>query len=329
VPQPVRENVNILLVDDSLDSLVALAALLDGPDRTVIKAPSGEAALRYLLDEDVGVILLDVKLGGLDGYDTAARIRQRQRTRIVPIIFMTAYNKDDRDVVRGYGYGAVDYIFKPVVPDILRSKIDCFVELAKRTQCLLRANRELEQSERDWLRGPAAQGFVHSNPLPAFLADLRGRVLSLNPAASVLLGLTVGEPLEQGLSRVLTPGEAWQCQGAFLEVVERAVTGTVTVHPRLSSEGRGAFTLQTAPVRCDNGQVVGLVGVLVDAKPYEDALLRMERLKVELAQKSREFERHKEIVLSRDVALLSLEQEIKALKQQLNSRCKDRHDFAQ
>jgi CheY-like chemotaxis protein len=316
--QPLSETVNILLVDDSPESLIALEALLGGPGRTVIKAPSGEAALRFLLDEDVGVILLDVKLGGLDGYDTAARIRQRQRTRTVPIIFMTAYNKEDRDVVRGYGYGAVDYIFKPVVPDILRSKIDCFVELAKRTQRLIRANRELEQCEKDWLRGPAAQGFVHSNPLPTFLADLRGQVLSANAAASIVLGLNVGETMEQGLSRVLTPGEAWQCQGVFLEVLERAITRSVALHPRLSSDSMGAFTLQAAPARSDSGQVVGLLGVLVDAKPYEDALLQMERMKKDHERQNREFERYKEVVLSRDVALLKLEQEINTLKAQAN-----------
>jgi CheY-like chemotaxis protein len=322
--QRLSETVNILLVDDSQDSLVALAALLDGPDRTVIKAPSGEAALRYLLEEDVSVILLDIKLSGLDGYDTAARIRQRPRTRNVPIIFMTAYNKDDRDVVRGYGYGAVDYIFKPVVPDILRSKIDCFVELAKRTQRLLRANRELEDSEKDWLRGPAAQGFIQGSPLPAFIADLRGQVLSVNPGASIVLGLSVGGTIEQGLSAVLTPGETWQCQGLFLEVLERGITGSVPVHPRLSAETVGSFILQAAPARAESGPVVGVIALLVDAKKHEESLLNMERLQMLLERKDRELERYKEIVLARDVAMLKLEEELQLLKRQHHAPGTDR-----
>src|SRR5919108_4965438 len=90
--------VNVLIVDDSQDSLIALEAILGGIDRNVVKASSGEEALKYLLKEDVGVILLDVKMAGMDGYETAAIIRERDKTRDVPIIFLTAYNREDADV---------------------------------------------------------------------------------------------------------------------------------------------------------------------------------------------------------------------------------------
>src|SRR5215216_5639936 len=91
--------VNILIVDDSVETLVALDAILTGPDRKVVKVHSGEEALKYLLGHDVGVIVLDVKLSGMNGYETAALIRERDRTRDIPIIFLTAYNKDDADVL--------------------------------------------------------------------------------------------------------------------------------------------------------------------------------------------------------------------------------------
>jgi response regulator RpfG family c-di-GMP phosphodiesterase len=144
-----RKKVNVLVVDDSLDSLVALEALLTGRDRNIIKASSGEEALKHLLQEDIGVLLLDVKMAGLDGYQTAAIIRQREQTRDVPIIFLTAYYKDDSDVAKGYAMGAADYVFKPVVPDILKSKVNCFVELAKRTEALKAANAELRHARRE------------------------------------------------------------------------------------------------------------------------------------------------------------------------------------
>jgi response regulator RpfG family c-di-GMP phosphodiesterase len=141
------KRVNVLVVDDSPESLVALEALLGGLDRTIIKASSGEEALKCLIDKDVGVVLLDVKMAGLDGYETAVLIRERDRTKGLPIIFLTAYHKDDSDVAKGYALGAADYVFKPVMPEVLKSKVDCFVELAKQSEALKRANEELRQAK--------------------------------------------------------------------------------------------------------------------------------------------------------------------------------------
>ena len=139
---------NVLLVDDDLDNLVALEAILEGPDRTLVKATSGEEALKCLLHDEFAVILLDVKMAGIDGYETAKLIRQREKTRDVPIIFLTSYNKEDAQVIKGYSYGAVDYIIKPLVAEILQSKVAVFIELAKRTAALTRKNMELELAER-------------------------------------------------------------------------------------------------------------------------------------------------------------------------------------
>jgi CheY-like chemotaxis protein len=120
-----ENEVTVLVVDDSPQSLVALEALLSDLDRKIVKASSGEEALKYLLQEDVGVILLDVQMAGLDGYQTAVLIRERGRTRNVPIIFLTAHNKDETDVAKGYAIGAADYLFKPVVTEALKSKVTC------------------------------------------------------------------------------------------------------------------------------------------------------------------------------------------------------------
>ena len=120
---------NILLVDDRPDKLLALESILEGLHQNLVKVRSGDEALRQLLARDFAVILLDVNMPGLDGFETAALIRQRKRSEATPIIFISAINDTENHVTRGYSLGAVDYILTPVVPEILRAKVAVFVEL--------------------------------------------------------------------------------------------------------------------------------------------------------------------------------------------------------
>jgi signal transduction histidine kinase/DNA-binding response OmpR family regulator len=147
------EQINILMVDDNPTNLLGLETILQGPDRNLVKASSGDEALRYLLNTDVAVILLDVYMPGIDGLETAALIRGREKSRDIPIIFITADSMGKRHIEKGYSLGAVDYILKPVEPDILRSKVAVFVELFKKTeeikrqaQLLHEKNLELENA---------------------------------------------------------------------------------------------------------------------------------------------------------------------------------------
>jgi signal transduction histidine kinase/DNA-binding response OmpR family regulator len=128
------ERVNILIVDDSPTNLLALETILQGPDRNLVRAESGDDALRFLLDHEAAVILLDVFMPGIDGLDTAALIRSREKSRNTPIIFLTADSTGGRHVSRGYSLGAVDYIVKPIEAEALRSKVAVFVELYKKTR---------------------------------------------------------------------------------------------------------------------------------------------------------------------------------------------------
>jgi signal transduction histidine kinase/DNA-binding response OmpR family regulator len=128
------EKINILMVDDNVTNLLALETILEGPDRNLVRATSGDEALRYLLNDEVAVILLDVYMPGIDGLETAALIRGREKSRDIPIIFLTADSTGNRHIAKGYSLGAVDYILKPVEPDILRSKVAVFVELFKKTE---------------------------------------------------------------------------------------------------------------------------------------------------------------------------------------------------
>jgi signal transduction histidine kinase len=141
------DRVNILLVDDQPANLVALEAMLQSLGQNLIKAESGREALKWLLTNDCAVILLDVKMPEMDGFETAALIRERDRSRHTPILFLTAADTSQAQAVRGYAVGAVDYLVKPVLPEFVRSKVAVFVELAKKTELLRRQTELLVQSE--------------------------------------------------------------------------------------------------------------------------------------------------------------------------------------
>jgi signal transduction histidine kinase len=146
------ERVDILIVDDHEENLLALEAILTDPAFNLVRAGSGREALKEVLRHEFALILLDVAMPDLDGYETASLIRGRERSRETPIIFLTANYRSDTHVFRGYSVGAVDYIFKPFNPEVLRSKVAVFVELfqkkealKRQTQALQRAHNELEE----------------------------------------------------------------------------------------------------------------------------------------------------------------------------------------
>ena len=140
---------NILLVDDRPENLLALEAILSSLDQTLVRATSGEEALKALLSDDFAVILLDVQMPGMDGFETASHIKRRERTRDIPIIFLTAINREPQHAFRGYSAGAVDYLAKPFDPWVLRAKVAVFVELYLK-------NRQLSE-QAELLRGQLAE----------------------------------------------------------------------------------------------------------------------------------------------------------------------------
>lgn len=144
---PPEDRVNILLVDDQPANLVALEAMLQGLGQNLVRAGSGREALKWLLANDCAVILLDVKMPEMDGFETAGLIRERDRSRHTPIIFLTAADQSHTHAVRGYAVGAVDYLTKPAVPEVVRSKVAVFVELAKKNELLRRQAERLRASE--------------------------------------------------------------------------------------------------------------------------------------------------------------------------------------
>src|SRR5690606_24770529 len=151
-----RTPIDILLVDDNPGKLLALEAALAPLGQNLVTATSGRGALHQLLERDFAVIILDVNMPDIDGFETARMIRARQRSSHTPIVFVSAVNLDPDDALEGYALGAVDYIFAPIIPEVLRAKVAVFAELHRKTEevrhqaeRLRQRTEELERSQRE------------------------------------------------------------------------------------------------------------------------------------------------------------------------------------
>ncbi|HRI53322.1 MAG TPA: hybrid sensor histidine kinase/response regulator, partial [Pseudomonadota bacterium] len=177
---------NVLIVDDNPNNLLALEAILAELDANLVRAGSGTEALRRILDQDFAAILLDIQMPGMDGFETATLIRQRERSRAIPIIFLTAFPSNDTQVFQGYSIGAVDFLFKPIVAATLKTKVSVFVELFKKTEEIKRQEallREIQAREHEQKLVEARQRWQaerlrESNERLKLLADIANRLLT-------------------------------------------------------------------------------------------------------------------------------------------------------
>jgi CheY-like chemotaxis protein len=186
----VAEKAKILLVDDRAENLVALEAILSSLNQTLITARSGDDALKALLTDDFAVILLDVLMPGMDGFETAAHIKRRPRTRDVPIIFLTARNAEPDYAFRSYSAGAVDYIAKPFDPWVLRAKVSVFIDLYTKNRQLSDQATMLRAQLGDSL---AAAQEVRGDADPV-LAELSARLAAVEDMVTVLSSRAASDP---------------------------------------------------------------------------------------------------------------------------------------
>ncbi|WP_406363352.1 response regulator [Streptomyces sp. NBC_00715] len=216
----------MLLVDDRPENLLALEAILSALDQTLVRASSGEEALKALLTDDFAVILLDVQMPGMDGFETAAHIKRRERTRDIPIIFLTAINHGPHHTFRGYAAGAVDYISKPFDPWVLRAKVSVFVELyMKNVQlheqaALLRLQLEGSPSS-DMVGRPTGLLAELSARLAAVEEEAEAITKKLDETSANATGSLTADHLEQRLRRLRQA----------LDALEHAAPGDVPALP--------------------------------------------------------------------------------------------------
>jgi PAS domain S-box-containing protein len=201
----------ILLVDDTPENLVSLEAALSGLDEELVLANSGKEALRHLLNDDFAVILLDVRMPEMDGFEAAEMIRSRPRSRQVPILFLTGYRNEEH-LFRGYDLGAVDFLFKPIVPEVLRSKVAVFVELSRNNAKMkeqadaMRAQAEVLQKAEQKFRA-----LLEAAPDAMLMCRTDGEIVMVNSQTEVLFGVTRERLLAKNI-RTLVP--AWTAQSA-------------------------------------------------------------------------------------------------------------------
>jgi two-component system sensor histidine kinase/response regulator len=219
------QDVPILVVDDIEQNLVAIEALLTRPGVRVLKAASGVAALEILLVQEVALILLDVQMPNMDGFELAELVRGNPHTTAIPLIFMTAANKEPQRSFQGYQAGAVDFLYKPVEPDILRSKVNVFVELYAQRRQLSAQLEELRQA-------------LHVNEIfTAVLGhDLRNPLAAVLNGAELLLLMPGDKKVATVASRIRSSARRMEKMVSQLLDVARIRAGGVALEP-----GRGDY----------------------------------------------------------------------------------------
>ena len=189
----------ILLVDDRPENLLALEAILQGLGHQLLKATSGEEALKRLLSDDVAVLLLDVQMPGMDGFETAAHVKRREKTRDIPILFLTAIDGEAHQAFRGYAAGAVDYLSKPFDPWVLKAKVGVFVELYERRRELA---HQAEQLRRRLARYDAAGLEGLSEEVVAAIEQAQAAGSGPALAAALETAASAATALRQALGRI-------------------------------------------------------------------------------------------------------------------------------
>ncbi|MDX6427224.1 MAG: hypothetical protein QOD52_2629 [Gaiellaceae bacterium] len=269
---------SLLLVDDRPQNLLALQAILEPLGYDLVSAGSGAEALRILLHRhDFAVILLDVQMPDLDGFEVAEVIKQRERTSMIPIIFLTALSKEERHVFRGYEVGAVDYVFKPFDPDILRAKVAVFVELWEKSQQIRRQAELLAEQELTELRRASAERYrqlADAMPQIVWTSDSVGKATYYNRRWFEYTGMTEGEVDATAWARVTHPDDL---PDAVARRDQTLVDGSVfEVEYRFrAADGTYRWHLGRAlPIRDEAGEIdfwIGTATDIDDRKRIEEA----------------------------------------------------------
>ena len=281
---------SVLLVDDRPENLLALAAVLEPLHVHLRPAGSGEEALKALLEEDFAVVLLDVQMPGMDGFETAKFIRGRERSRTTPIIFLTAVSTDIAQVTRGYQAGAVDYVLKPFEPNMLRSKVSVFCDLERQRRARARADEMLLLAWR-------------SLPTGAALIDGEGRVLRANP---VLQKLTGGRAVNGVAVSTLVNLDDRLALDALLTAALAGATVPPAAELQLAGDEDLPVSILAWGVREHDGEILSVLIQVDDLRERRRAEAARERLAEERAGRAKAeaaYERERTIAstLQRDL----------------------------
>lgn len=259
----------ILIVDDRPDNLLTMEAVLkDSPEYELMTASSGSEAIKLVENNDFALILLDIQMPQMDGYQAAQRMKQMDRGKDVPIIMVTAIYKEDPYILKGYEAGAVDYVAKPFNPDILRAKVGIYANLYIKSQQIIAQNKYLREAERVLEEEATRRKIFDTLPIGVIVADASGKISQMNKQATEIWGAKMvdvdaydeykgwwggnGKPIqahEWALARALEKGETSQCEIIHIECFDGA---------------QKTILNSAAPIRDGQDQIAGAVAVLQD-----------------------------------------------------------------
>jgi PAS domain S-box-containing protein len=243
---------DILVVDDQADSVIALEAVLSPLGHGVVTARSGEDALKQLLERDFAVIVMDVRMPGMDGFETVELIKSRRRNEDVSVIFLTGADADGKEVTRGYSAGAVDYIVKPVDPDVLRSKVAVLLELQRKSA-------ELRESEERFRTA------FEDAPIGMGLSSIDGRWIEVNSALCELLGRSPEQLIDQPLWQLAHPADRERERDAWRRLLRDKPRLEQSEKRFLRHDGEVVHALVNVSLTMDaRGEPVGYVWQVVD-----------------------------------------------------------------
>jgi PAS domain S-box-containing protein len=331
-----KEKVNILMVDDQPGKLLSYEAMLHQLGENLIKATSGEEALEHLLKTDVAVVLMDVSMPELDGFELSNMIRQHPRFQRTAIIFISAVHLTDLDRLKGYEHGAVDYISVPVVPELLRAKVSIFAELHRKTRQLETLNQELEQRVAERTRELEAKAqvlrglnrelaeknleldaIVHTAPDVIFSRQADGTRDYISDRFYEYTGAAAGSAAGVGWWDFVHPDDQERSQQRWLDCVQSGANYEVEYRLRGKDGGYRWFRARAVPIRDPNGKVMKWYGTcsdIQDSKLVEQSIL----------ENAAELER---IVDERTIALQRLSARLITMQDEERRRiARDLHD---
>ncbi|WP_394837124.1 response regulator [Pendulispora rubella] len=269
----------VLLVDDQPKNLLALEAILEPLGTELVMAHSGQEALKHLLTREFAVILLDVQMPTMDGFETATLIKERERSRHIPIIFLTAISKDEAFVFKGYTVGAVDYMFKPFDPDILRSKVQVFLDIYRKTEQLKLQDKVLRERELAELRRSSERRYrelAESMPQIVWTATPEGELAYGNRRWFDCARTSLTDPQGLRWEAILHPDDVEEFSRGWRQALEQgeAWGGEFRLGSWVEADYRWHL-VRAVPLRSERGPLTSWVGTCTDIddrKRAEDSL---------------------------------------------------------
>ena len=280
-----KRKTNLLLVDDRQSNLLALESVLNSPDYHLVFAHSGAEAIRLLQEHDFALILLDVQMPGMDGFETLKKIKEIERSRNIPVILITAVYRDDPFVRKGYQAGAVDYFSKPFDPEVLRLKVQLYTAFHQKRHLLEEREQHIVETERLLKAGQRLSGIMENLPVGVLIADLEGRVCQANEEAARIWGFK-GELENDAYGEFL----AWwdhggrhikAAQGPLTKSLKSDTTRNEVTRIRCFDESEKTVLNWASPLKSLDGKIVGVVLVIQDVTEQQ----RIEKDMVERIQK--------------------------------------------